>query len=64
MMHVFTALHTIDDGADHDGKVNKDATHAHETLGGGMQGTADEFAHGNAPEGLAHQARTPVGIKS
>ena len=64
MMHVFAALHAIDDSADHDGKVNENATNTHETLGGGMQGTADEFAHGNAPEGLAHQARTPVGIKS
>ena len=64
MMDVFTALHAIDDSADHDGKVNEDATNTHETLGSGMQGTADEFAHGNAPEGLAHQARLPVGIKS
>ena len=47
-----------------DGKVNEDATNTHETLGSGMQGTADEFAHGNAPEGLAQQARLPVGIKS
>ena len=54
MMDVFTALHAIDDSADHDGKVNEDATNTHKTLGGGMQGTADEFAHGNAPEGLAH----------
>jgi hypothetical protein len=64
MMHVFAALHTINDSADHDGKVNEDATNTHETLRGGMQGIADEFAHGNAPEGMAQQARTPVGIKS
>ena len=64
MMDVFTALHTIDDSADHDGKVNKDATHAHESLRGGMQGTADEFAHGIAPEGLPTRHERLCGITS
>ena len=40
------ALHTIDDGGDHDGEIHEDAAHTHETLRGGMQGAADEFSHG------------------
>ena len=44
-MNVFAALHSIDDGANHDDEINENAAHAHETLRGGMQGAGDEFSH-------------------
>ena len=63
MMDVFTALHAIDDSADHDGKVNKDATHAHETLSGRMHCTADEFFNHDIAPDLARSGLTPAGIR-
>ena len=63
-MDVFAALHTIDDGADHDGEIHENAAHAHETLSAGMHGTADEFSHGKLLKKVwPVQAEKPAGIK-
>lgn len=43
---MFSALDAIDDGAEHDSEINKDAAHPDEALGRGMHGAADEFEHG------------------
>ena len=51
MMHVIAALHAIDDGADHHGKIDEDAAHAHKALCAGMHGIADKFTHGITPDG-------------
>ena len=48
-MDVFAALHTIDDGADHDGEIDEDTAHANKALKSGVHSTADEFTHGIAP---------------
>ena len=52
MMHVVTALHAIDDSAEHDGEINENAAHAHKALSAGVHGTADEFSHGFPPNGM------------
>ena len=42
---VFAALDAIDDGGNHDRKINEDAAYAHKALRGGVQGAGDEFSH-------------------